>query len=183
MLTLVTTKWETLKLSLYRLITFGVTVVLAGITIGCDGKRMGGIRDLCITSHRCLPFAGMAGDHIGKLRNRTHFLMTEDFGLGFIFNEFLLVLIGISIAVVLNLFYDYRHQKNGLISGMRYTEQQLQKVLGELAEYLTGRRCRAVCGTMSAGWKERSRSSCGTPANIRTIHSSRIPGTISIILR
>lgn len=139
LLTLVTTKWETLKLSLYRLITFGVTVVLAGITIGVmeSGWVAYGIFVLLLIGV-CHLLGWQATISVNSVIG-THFLMTEDFGFGFIFNEFLLVLIGISIAVVLNLFYDYRHQKNGLINGMRYTEQQLQKVLGELAEYLTGR--------------------------------------------
>ena len=35
LLTLVTTKWETVRLSVYRLITFVFSVVLAGITFEC----------------------------------------------------------------------------------------------------------------------------------------------------
>lgn len=139
LLTLVTTKLETLKLSLYRLITFGITVVLAGITIGVieSGWVAYGIFVLLLIGI-CHLLGWQATISVNAVIG-THFLTEKDFGYEFIYNEFLLVLIGISIAVILNLFYDYRHQKNGLVSGMRYTEQQLQKVLAELAAYLTGR--------------------------------------------
>ena len=139
LLTLVTTKWETLKLSLYRLITFAITVALAGMTIGVMGSGWVayGIFVLLLIGV-CHLLGWQATISVNSVIG-THFLMTKDFGHGFILNEFLLVLIGISIAVVLNLFYDYRHQKNGLVSGMCYTEGQLQKVLRELAEYLAGK--------------------------------------------
>ena len=68
-----------------------------------------------------------------------HFLLAKDFSFSFIFNEFLLVFIGITIAVILNLFYDYRHQKNGLIRSMRDTENRLQMIMGELAAYLSNK--------------------------------------------
>ena len=72
LLTLVTTKWETVRLSVYRLITFVFSVVLAGITI----------------------------------------------------------------AVILNLFHDYRSQREYLIHNMRVTEERLRAILLELASYL-----------------------------------------------
>ena len=66
----------------------------------------------------------------------THFLMTRDFSPEFIRNELFLVMIGITIAIVLNLFYDYEGQRQDLIRYMRETEDQLQILLCELAAYL-----------------------------------------------
>ena len=51
-----------------------------------------------------------------------HFMAKRDFEASFVFNEFLLVLIGITVAVVLNLFYDYAGQRKDLVRNMRYTE-------------------------------------------------------------
>lgn len=45
-------------------------------------------------------------------------------------------MIGITIAIVLNLFYDYEGQRQDLIRYMRETENQLQILLCELAAYL-----------------------------------------------
>ena len=66
----------------------------------------------------------------------THFLMTRDFSPEFIRNELFLVMIGITIAIVLNLFYDYEGQRQDLIRYMSETENQLQILLCELAAYL-----------------------------------------------
>ncbi len=138
LLTLVTTKWETVKLSLCRLITFVITVVLAGITIGPmeSGWVAYGIFVFLLIGV-CHLLGWQATISVNSVIG-THFLMSEDFGFDFIFNEFLLVLIGITIAVILNLFYDYRHQKNGLVRSMRYTESRLQAILGKMAAYLAG---------------------------------------------
>ena len=62
--------------------------------------------------------------------------MTRDFSPEFIRNELFLVMIGITIAIVLNLFYDYEGQRQDLIRYMRETENQLQILLCELAAYL-----------------------------------------------
>ena len=51
-------------------------------------------------------------------------------------NEFLLVFIGISIAVVLNLYHANPGRKREIIANMRRTEQQLQMILKEMASYL-----------------------------------------------
>lgn len=139
LLTIVTTKWETVKLSVYRLITFGITVALAKITIG--GMTSGWVAYgafiflIIVLSHA---MGWQAAVSVNAVIG-THFLMAEDFSLSFVWNEFLLVFIGIAAAVLLNLFYDYRNQKNGLIESMRDTEQRLQMILGGLAAYLSNK--------------------------------------------
>ena len=47
-----------------------------------------------------------------------HFLEVRDFEVDFIANEFMLVLIGITMALVLNLFYDYGSQRKALVENM-----------------------------------------------------------------
>ena len=115
LLTLVTTKWETVKLSLYRLITYAISVVLAALTIGMLSSEWiaYGIFIFLLISI-CHVLGWQATISVNSVIG-IHFLMTKDFSFSFIFNEFMLVFTGITNAVVLNLFYDYRHQKNGLI--------------------------------------------------------------------
>ena len=68
-----------------------------------------------------------------------HFLEVRDFEFDFIANEFMLVLIGITMALVLNLFYDYGSQRKALVENMRYTEERLQMILGEISAYLANK--------------------------------------------
>ena len=51
----------------------------------------------------------------------------------------MLVLIGITMALVLNLFYDYGSQRKALVENMRYTEERLQMILGEISAYLANK--------------------------------------------
>lgn len=137
LLTLITTKWETLKLSLLRLVTFAVSVVFCwvifylipnmwieyGVFLFCIvllGEVMGWRSTLSVNAV------------IG-----THFLTTQDFTVEFLINELLLVVIGIAIAIILNLVHINNAQENGIIRSMRHVEQQMQKILRELASYLS----------------------------------------------
>ena len=61
------------------------------------------------------------------------------FEFDFIANEFMLVLIGITMALVLNLFYDYGSQRKALVENMQYTEERLQMILGEISAYLANK--------------------------------------------
>ena len=139
LLSVLTTKWGTLKLSLLRIATFLATVA------GC-----------------WLIFQYVHGDWIGfgvflffmvilceltGLRNTlsvnaviaTHILTARDFSVDFFLNEFFLVLIGVVSAFLLNLFQGNRSHKKAIIENMRYTEQQLQEILERLADYLEGK--------------------------------------------
>lgn len=139
LLTLVTTKWETVKLSLYRLITFAISVMLAALTIGMlNSEWIAYGIFIFLIIFVCHAFGWQATISVNSVIG-IHFLLAKDFSFSFIFNEFLLVFIGITIAVILNLFYDYRHQKNGLIRSMRDTENRLQMIMGELAAYLSNK--------------------------------------------
>ena len=66
----------------------------------------------------------------------SHFLVAQDFSIWFIANEFLLIVIGITIAVLLNLFHINSAHEDGLIRRMRSVEKRMKDVLVELAGYL-----------------------------------------------
>ncbi|MDO4336784.1 MAG: aromatic acid exporter family protein [Eubacteriales bacterium] len=136
LLTLVTTKWETLKLSAFRVITFAAAVILAWIAfvhLNSEWVAYGTFIFVLVLLSEILNLKATISVNavIG-----THFLATHDFSLAFVKNEFLLVLIGISVAIVLNLFHDNHNRKKDIIRNMRRTEQQLQEILREMASYL-----------------------------------------------
>lgn len=140
LLTLVMTKWDTVRLSVYRILSFGISVLLAGVlfqTIRSEWVAYGAYIFLVFLICTFLDWKAVISVNavIG-----THFLVERDFSYAFIRNEFLLVLTGITIALVLNLFHGNRSHQDHIIKNMRQTEQDLQMILGELAAYLDDQR-------------------------------------------
>lgn len=136
LLTLVTTKWETLRLSFFRVITFLASAALAWLAFAH-------IRSEWVAYGVFIFVLVLVSELLGQKATisvnaviGTHFLSTRDFSSAFLWNELLLVLIGISIAILLNLYHNNRSRKKEIISNMRITEQKLQMILKEMAFYL-----------------------------------------------
>ncbi|MGN8631007.1 aromatic acid exporter family protein [Blautia sp. HCP3S3_G3] len=136
LLTIVTTKWETLKLSVLRVLTFLAAVALAWVTFVHISSEWTAYGVFIFIMVLLSELVGLKATISVNAVIGTHFLTTMDFGMKFIRNEFLLVLIGISVAIILNLYHDNHNQKKDLIRNMRWTEQQLQMILREMASYL-----------------------------------------------
>lgn len=136
LLTLLTTKWETMRLSLYRLVTFVMTVLIAWLTFThCPSEWVAYgifIFSVVVLSY----FFGWKATVSVNAVIGTHFLSTLEFDWRFIANELALVLIGITMAILLNLFNNNLGQRRDIIRNMRYAEEQMQMILGELAMYL-----------------------------------------------
>lgn len=136
LLTLQTTKWETFRLSVRRIITFfftfGVCWVLFFVlrTSWIDyGIYLFFLVSLC-------ELLGWRSAISVNAVIATHFLSTHDFSFEFMVNELLLVLIGISIAIILNLFHINNAHEMGIIRSMRHVEHQMKQILMELSGYL-----------------------------------------------
>ncbi|MCH5211733.1 MAG: hypothetical protein J1G06_01840 [Oscillospiraceae bacterium] len=136
LLTIVSTKWDTVKLSLFRLITLVATIFAAWIIFThvpnvwiAYGVFVFFVVILC-------EWLGWGATISVNAVVGAHLLTTMQFDLEFIINEAFLVLIGITLAIVLNLFNDNKHTKKDLIAHMRYVESQLQAILQKLAQYL-----------------------------------------------
>ncbi|MBR5509535.1 MAG: hypothetical protein IKV59_05730 [Lachnospiraceae bacterium] len=139
LLTLMTTKWGTVKLSIYRIVTFFLTVGLAGGIYKCFGATWlvyGLFVFVIVTICSMLGWTGAISVNalIGA-----HFLEKSDFSVEFILNEFQLVLIGVVLAFTLNLIHNYHGEQQRMIENMRFVEQKLQIILGELAAYLSNK--------------------------------------------
>ena len=136
LLTILTTKWATVKLAFNRILSFIVTV--------CISKIAFGVSDINWMNY-CLFLLLLVGISLAlKWRDTisvnavigTHFMETRNFGYPAIINELLLVILGISVAVLLNLIQNNRNAEKQLKKDMRYIEQSIQKSLVKIAAYL-----------------------------------------------
>lgn len=137
LLTLLTTKLETLKLSIYRLITFAGATLLAYLTfthITNDWISYGMF--IFFTILLSYLFGVKATVSVNAVIG-THYLSVRTFDTVFLTNELLLVLIGIAIAIVMNLFHDYRGDRREIRKNIRHTEERLRGILEEAAVYLS----------------------------------------------
>lgn len=138
LLTLMTSKWDTIRLSIARLITFITTLLMAWVIFPH-------ISSIWIANGILVTLEVFIAETFGWRSTIsvnavvvTHLLTKQDFSAAAIRNEFLLVLIGIILAMVLNLFHANYSHKRKIISDMRDTENSLQSILRNLAAYLSG---------------------------------------------
>lgn len=136
LLSVVNTKWDTLKLSIARVVTFIASVMIAYNTfsfISSEWIAFGiYIFIIVLLSH----MAGYESTVSVNAVIGTHFLSTMDFSYTFILNEFLIVALGTGIAIVLNMITGNRSQRQKLLDDIRYVEKTFQMVLGEMSDYL-----------------------------------------------
>lgn len=136
LLTLVTTKWETFKLSFLRLLTYAISVSVCWLIFHL-------VPNMWIEYGLFLFVIVFLGEWMGWRSTLsvnavigTHFLTTQDFSLDFLINELLLVVIGIIIAIVFNLIHINSTHESGIINSMRHVEHQMKQILTELSGYL-----------------------------------------------
>lgn len=136
LLTLQTTKWDSIKLSFRRILTFFMT--FAACFVLYHVVRVTWL-DYGIYLLLMVFFCEWLGWRNAISVNAVigaHFLSAHDFSFEFLINELLLVLIGISVALILNLFHIYNTQESSIVKSMRHTEEEMKKILLELAGYL-----------------------------------------------
>ena len=136
LLTILTTRKETLKLSLYRILTFFVTIFVCFLVhnhLGGGWIEYGVFLLLIVFFCEIMGFQGTIS--VNAVLG-VHLFTESDFSLDFIVNEFILLLIGILIAVVLSFMNNNRSNKKEILSDMKYVEDNLQVILGRLSSYL-----------------------------------------------
>ncbi len=137
LLTILTTKWETVKLSLFRVITLCFTIAVAWLVFTHIDNEWAAYGIFVFLVVIVCELPGWGATLSVNAVIGAHFLTSLEFDRAFIINESLLVLIGITMAVILNLFHDNRNFKKELVAHMRLVERRLKGVLAELAVYLT----------------------------------------------
>lgn len=138
LLSLLGTKWETVKFSFVRLGTFFFTAMLVYLImprLHSEWIAYGIIIFLLVF------FTDIMGWRATLSINAVitaHYLTRLEYTAEFLYNEFMLVFIGVIIAFVLNLFHMNKSQKKHLMEGVCYVEKTMQSDLREMAEYLMG---------------------------------------------
>lgn len=110
LITIVTTRWETVKLSYQRVVTFFLSAALACVifqTVPWAWVDYG--MYILVLSMVCHLLKWEMTISLNAVIG-THFLVSRDFSLIFILNELSLVLIGTVFAILLNL-YPYRAEE------------------------------------------------------------------------
>lgn len=142
LLTLMTTKWETIKLSVSRFLTLLITLLLAWVIFSFDLHMWIAYGILLTLVVFIAESFGLRATISVNSVVAAHLVSGQDFSAAAIRNEFLLVLIGVVIAIILNLFHSNITHQRQIIADMRDTENKLQAVLAELAAYLSGKEMR-----------------------------------------
>lgn len=136
LLTLVTTKWETVRITGFRLVSFLLSVALSWLVFQhIPSQWIAYGVYIVLIEFVLISLKWQATISVNAVIG-THFLTTHDFSLAFIKNEFLIVLIGSAIAIILNLFQNNNRHEKKLVEYMRHTEAEFRDILLEVAAYL-----------------------------------------------
>lgn len=136
LLTLQQTKWDTMKLSIRRILSFIVTYVLCMAlcyVLKTPWLDYGVYLFLIVFLCECIGWRATVSVNAVIA---VHFLSTQDFSLGMMMNEMYIVLIGVIVAIILNLFHINETHEAHMILGMREVEERMRMILKELAGYL-----------------------------------------------
>lgn len=139
LLTLMGSKKESLRVSVIRLVTFFFTVLLLYLfipLIHSDWITYCVVLLILVTVSAFLGWIPALSINFVII---AHYITKQDFSLSFLWNEFQLVFIGVFVALILNLFQLNKNRRKDIVEDMRYTEERLQYIMRELAEYLLGK--------------------------------------------
>ena len=136
LLSILTTKWATVKLAVNRVLSFVVTVCISKIAFWNSGSNwMNYFLFLLLLVGISLALKWRDTISVNAVIG-THFMETHNFGYTAILNELLLVILGISVALLLNFIQNNRDKEKQLKNDMRYIEQIIQQSLDKIAGYL-----------------------------------------------
>lgn len=136
LLTLMASKWETIKIAACRLVTFVTTLAMAWILFSFVDSIWLAYGILLTMVVFMAEFLGWRATVSVNAVIAAHLVTDHNFSWAAIRNEYYLVMIGIIIAVILNLFNANLTNQKQIIANMRYTESKLQMIMKELAAYL-----------------------------------------------
>ena len=128
LLTLSTTRKGTIQLSMILLITVCIVAVTAWATFVPIKSEWVAFGVFIFVMTAISEITGWRATLSVNAVIGTHFLTTRNFSFSFFLNELMLVLIGIAVAFVLNLFQDNRSQKEKIRQNIIYTEEKMQEI-------------------------------------------------------
>ena len=138
LLTLMASKWETIRLSVARFASFLTTILLGWLIFSNISSMWAAYGVLLMLVVFIAETFGWRTTISVNAVVAAHLLTDENFNAAAVRNEFQLVLIGVVLAIILNLFHGNSFHNRKIISDMRDTENRLQSILREMAVYLSG---------------------------------------------
>ncbi len=139
LLSLLATKWETVKLSLLRLISFFFTTALAWLFFPRITSKWLAFGIIILIVVFLSDMLGLRATLSVNAVAATHFMTDTAITIEAMNNELMLVLIGIAFALVLNMFHFNHNRKKDITDGICKVEENLQAVMRDLAFYLLNR--------------------------------------------
>lgn len=136
LLTLLTTKRNTVKLSSQRLLTFVGTTVLAFALFKFIPNVWFAFGLLIFLQVFLLEILNMTWTLSVNAMIAIHYLIEQTFTFEFVLNELYLVLIGIIIANLLNVIQTYSADELTLYKEMHYCERRIRELLREIVTYI-----------------------------------------------
>lgn len=138
LLTIASTKSETLRLGWHRLLTFIGTVALCWLLNTVINAEWIAYAVVMVVLTFALSLRSLLATLSVNAVVVSHLLRAPDqtITLALLINEFLLLLIGLIIAVIVNHFQNYESQKKYLENAVRATDQALEEIFYKLSAYL-----------------------------------------------
>lgn len=136
LLSLLATKWETVKMSLFRLISFLVTAGLAWLIFPRISSKWIAFGIIILIIVFLTEMLGLRGTLSVNAVAVTHFMTDPVITIEAVLNELMLVLIGVAFAFLLNMFHFNHNRKKDITDGISRIEKRLQDIIYDLAFYL-----------------------------------------------
>ena len=138
LLTVMASKWETIRLSVARFASFLTTILLGWLIFSNISSMWAAYGVLLMLVVFIAETFGWRTTISVNAVVAAHLLMDQVYNAAAVWNELLLVLIGVVLAIFLNLFHGNAFHKRKIIADMRDTENRLQAILREMSAYLSG---------------------------------------------
>ncbi len=135
LLTIQNTKRATIRLSIFRLLSFFVAMFLSGVMSYLFGFQAFGYGSFMVLL-TIISFSFQWGDTIStNAVFGTHLFMAGEFITGkFIWNEFLLLIIGTGIALLLN--WKMPNKEKEIRYTLEYTEQEMKEIMCDISKQI-----------------------------------------------
>lgn len=136
LLTILSTKWATVKLAGSRILSCLITILLCVLLftyLGAGWESYGLF--MFLLAGICSILSWKSTISVNAVIG-VHLLSVPALNMEVIWNEFYLVLIGVTISIIINLFQGNRSQKETIIKDMRSIEWKLRRILLQITDYL-----------------------------------------------
>ena len=135
---MLTTAKDTLRLSVARLISFGITAAAAFVLFHHVPSEWLAFGVFIFITVMASELFGWGAALSANVVAGTHFLSVDSFTTGVIVNEFYIVLVGMAFALLFNMFRMTESTRQKLVGGIADVQNRMQSILTGIADYLSG---------------------------------------------